>query len=141
MQGAALDLRFPGYEVRPATERDIPACNALCRKVHGFDRGSELADSIGAGTASVVEHLGRVTGYATPVGFFAHAVAEGNQGLKALIGAAPEFTGPGFLVPTKNHEVLAWCLDNGLRLVMQTTLMSMGLYNEPSGAWLPSILY
>jgi N-acetylglutamate synthase-like GNAT family acetyltransferase len=141
MQGAALDMRFPGYEVRPATEADIPACNALCRKVHGFDRGSELADSIGARAASVVEHLGRVTGYATPVGFFAHAVAEGNQGLKALIGAAPEFTGPGFLVPTKNHEVLAWCLDNGLRLVMQTTLMSMGLYNEPSGAWLPSILY
>jgi len=141
MQGAALNMRFPGYEVRPATEADIPVCNALCRKVHGFDRGGELANSIGAGTASVVEHLGRVTGYATPVGFFAHAVAEGNQGLKALIGAAPEFTGPGFLLPTENHEVFAWCLDNGLRLVMQTTLMSMGLYNEPSGAWLPSILY
>ena len=45
MQGAALDMRFPGYEVRPATEDDIPACNALCRKVHGFDRGSELAES------------------------------------------------------------------------------------------------
>ena len=63
------------------------------------------------------------------------------QPMLALIGAAPELTGPGFLVPTENHEVFAWCLDNGLRLVMQTTLMSMGLYNEPKGAWLPSILY
>jgi hypothetical protein len=141
MQGAALELRFPGYEVRPATRADIRVCNALCRKVHGFDRGGELADSVGAGTAIVVEHLSRVTGYATPVGFFAHAVAEGNQDLKALIGAASEFTGPGFLVPTENHEVFAWCLDSGLRLVMQMTLMSIGLYNEPSGAWLPSILY
>ncbi|HEY8290542.1 MAG TPA: GNAT family N-acetyltransferase [Acetobacteraceae bacterium] len=141
MQGTKLDLRFTDYEVRPASQADIPACNALCRKVHGFDRGGELADSVGTGTAMVVEHLGHITGYATPVGFFAHAIAESNQDLKALIGAAPEFMGPGFLVPTGNHEIFAWCLDNGLRLVMQMTLMTIGLYNEPNGAWLPSILY
>jgi hypothetical protein len=41
----------------------------------------------------------------------------------------------------RNHEVFAWCLDNGLKLVMQMTLMSIGLYNEPAGAWLPSILF
>jgi hypothetical protein len=28
-----------------------------------------------------------------------------------------------------------------LRLAPQTTLTSMGLYNAPAGAWLPSILY
>lgn len=141
MQGAALHLRFPGYEVRPATQPDIAACNALCRAAHGFDRGGELADSIGAGTARVVEHLGRITGYATAIGFFAHAVAEGNQDLKALIGAAAEFSGPGFLLPTANHELFAWCLNSGLKLVMQMTLMSIGLYAEPDRAWLPSILY
>jgi hypothetical protein len=31
--------------------------------------------------------------------------------------------------------------ERGLRLVKQQTLMTIGLYNEPSGAWLPSILY
>jgi hypothetical protein len=50
------------------------------------------------------------------------------------------FQGPGFLLPPRNHEVFAWCLDSELKLVMQMTLMSIGLYNEPAGAWLPSIL-
>jgi hypothetical protein len=35
-------------------------------RVHGHDRGGELRDAIKAGTAKVVEHLGRSTGYATP---------------------------------------------------------------------------
>jgi predicted N-acetyltransferase YhbS len=140
LQGSALNVKFPGYDVRPAGEADIVACNVLCHRVHGFDRGVELREAIGARTAMVVEHLGRVTGYATDIGFFAHAVAETNQDLKSLIGAASGFSGPGFLLPTRNHEVFAWCLNSGLKLVMQMTLMSIGLYNEPAGAWLPSIL-
>ena len=140
MQGPALGVNFPGYHVRAATEADIAACNQLCRRVHGFDRGVELREAIAGQTAMVVEHLSRITGYATDVGFFAHAVAETNQDLKALIGAAQAFRGPGFLLPTKNYDVFSWCLENKLRLVMQTTLMTIGLYNEPAGAWLPSIL-
>ncbi len=61
--------------------------------------------------------------------------------LKALIGTAIAFPGPGFLLPTRNHEIFAWCLDNGLRLIMQATLMSTGLYNEPAGAYLPGSFY
>jgi predicted N-acetyltransferase YhbS len=140
MQGPALNKKFPGYDVRPAMEADIADCNLLCRRVHGFERGVELREAIGARTALVVEHLGRITGYATDIAFFAHAVAETNQDLKSLIGAASAFSGPGFLLPTRNHEVFTWCLDNGLKLVMQMTLMTIGLYNEPSGAWLPSVL-
>ena len=141
MQGKPLGLSFPGYEVRPATMADISACTALHERVHGFDRGGELADAVRDNKASVVEQLGRLTGYATEIGFFAHAVAETNNDLKALIGAAPGFSGPGFLVPTRNYDLFRWCLDNGLRLSMQMTLMSTGLYNEPVGAYLPSILY
>jgi GNAT superfamily N-acetyltransferase len=140
MQGPALNFKFAGHDVRPATEADIAACNLVCRRVHGFERGVELREAISARTAMVVEHLGRITGYATDIGFFAHAVAETNQDLKSLIGAASGFRGPGFLLPTRNHEVFAWCLDSKLKLVMQMTLMSIGLYNEPAGAWLPSIL-
>ncbi|MDP9498684.1 MAG: GNAT family N-acetyltransferase, partial [Thermoproteota archaeon] len=33
------------------------------------------------------------------------------------------------------------CLNNGLRLVQQLTLMTIGLYNEPAGSYMPSILY
>ena len=141
LQGPKLNARFAGYDVRPAEERDVEACNKLCREVHGFDRDRELRDAIRAHSATVVEHSDEITGYATSIGFFAHAVARTNQDLKALIGAATEFPGPGFLLPTRNHEVFGWCLNCGLKLVFQMTLMSIGLYNEPAGAYLPSILY
>jgi hypothetical protein len=58
----------------------------------------------------------------------------------ALIAAAPEFTGPGFLLPTRNYEVFSWCLANGLRLIAPMTLMTTGLYNEPAGAYLVCVL-
>jgi len=61
--------------------------------------------------------------------------------LQALIGAAESFSGPGFLLPTRNGELLRWCLSNGLRIVQPLTLMSRGIYQEPRGAFLPSILY
>jgi hypothetical protein len=51
------------------------------------------------------------------------------------------FTGPGFLLPTRNYEVFAWCLANRLKLVQPMTLMTTGLYNEPAGAHLVSVPY
>jgi hypothetical protein len=36
--------------------------------------------------------------------------------LKALISAAKEFCGPGFLLPTRNGELFRWCLGDGLRV-------------------------
>jgi predicted N-acetyltransferase YhbS len=141
MRGAPLGLNFSGYQVRPARAADLAICNEICRQVHGFDREAELADAVRENKATVVEHLGHITGYATSIGFFAHAVTESNQDLKALIGAAPTFDGPGFLLPTRNHDIFNWCLENRLQLLMQMTLMTTGLYNEPAGAYLPSILY
>jgi hypothetical protein len=88
-----------------------------------------------------VEHLGRITGYTTRIAFFGHSVAATNRDLMALIGAAAEFGGPGFLLPTRNHEVFKWSLEAGLKLVFQRTLMTIGLYNEPTAAYMPSIHY
>jgi GNAT superfamily N-acetyltransferase len=141
MQGKPLGLQIPGYSVRPATTSDLVACNQICLKVHGHDRGGELLDAIKKGTATVVEHRGRITGYATSIAFFGHAVGETNEELKALIGAAPAFQGPGFLLPARNAELFRWCLEHGLRVVQPLTLMSIGLYNEPEGVFLPSILF
>jgi predicted N-acetyltransferase YhbS len=141
MSSVPLGLKFSGYDVRPARAADLAVCNALCQRVHGHHRGGELDDAITAGTARVVEHLGKITAYATEVAFFGHAVAETNQGLRALIGTAAAFPGGGFLLPTRNGELFRWCLQNGLRLVHQLTLMTIGLYNEPDGAYLPSVLY
>lgn len=141
MQGPALRLEIPGYAVRPATELDIPACNQVCIDLHGHARPGALSDAIVQRTATVVERDGRITGYATMVGFFGHAVGYSNEELKALMGAAHEFPGAGFLLPTRNTELLRWCLDHGLRIVQPMTLMTIGLYNEPRGAFLPSVLY
>ena len=141
IQGASLGMSFPGYNVRPAQEVDLDSCNHLCFRIHDFTREHELRGAIKAGTASVVENEGKITGYATQVGFFGHAVAESNDGLKAIIGASANFSGPGFLLPSRNAEMLRWCLANGLRIVQPMTLMSKGFYNEPAGAFLPSVLY
>ena len=141
LQGPPLRLEIAGYKVRPAGEADAGACNALCRRVHGHDRGLELIDAVKQGSARVVVREGRITGYATAIGFFGHAVGETGDDLKALIGAADGFGGPGFLLPTRNGELLRWCLDRGLRVVQPMTLMSIGLYDEPAGAFLPSILF
>lgn len=141
IQGKPISVQIPGYIVRPANVGDLSACNQVCMSVHGHDRRGEVHDAIRRGTARVVEHNGRVTGYATVVGFLGHAVGETNEELKALIGAAPEFLGPGFLLPTRNAELFRWCLERGLKVVQPMTLMSIGLYDEPAGAFLASILY
>ncbi len=141
MNGKPLKRTLAGYRVRRAGPSDLDACNALCFDVHGFDRSGELNDAIGQGAARVVERDGRITGYSTAIGFSAHSVARSNADLTALISASPEFIGAGFLLPTRNYEVFAWCLSEGLRLVQPLTLMTTGLYNEPAGAYLPGILY
>jgi GNAT superfamily N-acetyltransferase len=141
LQGAALGLEIPGFAVRPATSDDIRACDRVCWNVHGHDRAPELAAAIERESATVVLQGDRVVGYATALGFGGHAVAESNAALKALIGAAPAFSGPGFLLPTRNSDVLRWCLNEGLRIVQPMTLMSIGLYNRPAGAFIPSIFY
>jgi GNAT superfamily N-acetyltransferase len=141
IQGQALGIQIPGYVLRQAKVDDLGSCNQLCLRVHGHDRGGELRDAIKHGTATIVEHNDQIKGYATTVAFFGHAVGETNEELKALIGAAKEFLGPGFLLPTRNAELLRWCLERGLRIVQPMTLMSIGLYNEPAGAFLPSILF
>lgn len=141
LAGPPLKLSLPGRTVRKANAEDLAACNALCLKVHGHDRGGELAGATAQGSAKVVERAGRITGYATTIAFFGHAVGEEGEDVAALIAAAEAFEGPGFLLPTRNTELFRWCLANGLHVVQPLTLMSRGLYNEPRGAFLPSILY
>jgi hypothetical protein len=109
--------------------------------VHGHERNHELLDAIKQKTASVVNHDGRISGYATMIGFSGHAVGETNEDMKALIGAATCIAGPGLLMPSRNAELLRWCLNRGLRVVQPMTLMSLDLYNEPAGAFLPSVIY
>jgi GNAT superfamily N-acetyltransferase len=141
LQGTPPALSIPGRSVRPGREEDLPWCAELCVRVHGHERTGELRDAIDAGTARVVERPERICGYATGFGYGWHAVAETDEDLLALLGSADSFMGLGILLPSRNAVLLNWCLAHGLRIVQQSTLMTIGLYNEPAGAYVPSILF
>lgn len=147
MQGKPISAVIPGRSVRVATQSDLESCNAICRAIHGHDRNGELKDSIKQGIAKVVLHGEKITGYTSGLTYFNHTVGFTNDDLKALIASAliasetDCYGGPGILIPTRNAELFRWCLDNDLRLVHQLTLMTIGMYNEPAGYYMPSILY
>ena len=141
MQGRTAVRSVTGCMVRRATSADEDACNELSRRVHGFDRGVELAQAIQNGTAKVTVREGRITAYTTFLAFFGHTTAETNEDLEALIASADSFPGSGILVPTRNSALFQWCLRNGLRVVQPLTWMTVGFYKEPAGAWLPSIIF
>jgi GNAT superfamily N-acetyltransferase len=141
MHGAPVRHAMPGYLVRPATAADALACDDLCARVHGHTRFGEVRDALESGELRVVEHLGRITGYTTRIGYFSHSVAEANDDMRALICAADDYGTPGFLVPLSNHDLFRWCLSNGLRIFFLTNLMSIGLYQCPEGTYLPSVGY
>jgi predicted N-acetyltransferase YhbS len=141
LQGMPPSIAISGCAVRRATLDDAEAAVTVCREVYGHDRSGEFRDAVTGGTATVVERGGRITGYATHIGWAGHAVGMANDDLKALIAAPPSFTGSGFLLPSRNSELFRWCLDHGLRMAKAMVLMSIGLYNEPRGAYLPSVVY
>lgn len=141
LQGPALNIEIEGYSVRPAEMSDLESCDALCRRTHGHERRSELEQAIDAGLARVAEHEGNISACTSILGFTGFTVAENNEALKALIGAAEQFAGAGILLPCGNGEVMRWCLDNGLRTVKQMTIMTTGYFQRPSTPYMPSVLY
>jgi predicted N-acetyltransferase YhbS len=140
-QGSTPAASVLATTVRAATPDDVDACDGICRLVHGHDRHGELLYWVHAGTARVVERDDEIIGYATGFGYTGHAVGTTNDALIALLESADAFIGLGFLVPSRNTALMTWCFETGLTIVQQSTLMTLGLFNEPQGAWLPSIGY
>lgn len=141
LQGPQIKASFPHHHVRKAMHSDLQTTSDLCKTIHGHERMQEVLDAIAQEEAIVVEREGRITGYSTGVSFFGHSVGETNSDIKALIAATPEYKGAGFLLPATNFELLNWCLEHGLKIVISMNYMTIGLYNNPQGAYLPSVLY
>jgi predicted N-acetyltransferase YhbS len=141
MHGSPIKQVIKGCKVRSATEADLDAANRVCESVHGHNRTGELREAIAQGTAVVVERDHEITGYASEFGYRGHAVAASNLDLKALLASMKDFPRPGVIVPTRNVDLFRWCLENNLRVFQPMTLMTIGLYNEPRGAYLPSVLF
>lgn len=145
--GRPRTTRPDGIEVRPLALDDLEASEELCLSVHGFDRTKELCDALETPLLQPFAAIrdGRLVAYATTLSFFpaAYAVAETQADLAALIaGALATSSAPAsFLLPTRQHELLQWCLQAGLQIVKPMTYMVMGDYRQPRGAWIPSVLY
>lgn len=135
----------PDWEVRPLREGDIPACEWLQQHVLGYSRINELRETLAAGAPWAALRDGRLRAYASvPTSWQAnHAMAETDEDLQALLpGAARSRPEPlALLIPVRRAELFRWCLAQGLRAVRPMTLMSVGKYREPQGAYVPSVLY
>jgi predicted N-acetyltransferase YhbS len=145
MSGKTCSVPAADDEVRPLEDADLPACAELCRKVHGFDRTAELRDTNQMFGSQVLVRGGRVMAYLAAPGmwFLNHAVAQTEQDLRSLlVGASASGTSPlSFLLPTRQAGLFRWAIGEGLRVVKPMTLMSMGEYQEPRGAYLTSVGY
>ena len=131
-------------EVRALQEDDLEECEALCKKVHGFERTNELRDAIQAFKPFVAVRDGRINAYASSVVFWPmnHGVAESDEDMQALLlgAAAAVDEQTTFLAPLRS-ELHRWALGAGFRLMKPMNLMALGDYREPQGSWFPSVLY
>jgi predicted N-acetyltransferase YhbS len=145
MTGKTRQKLGAGAEVRPLREADLAECAELCRRVHGFDRVNELRDAMAMFGALVLVRKGRVVAYASAPNFWPlnHGVGETEEDLRELLaGASAAGDAPlMLLVPTRRADFFRWCLAQGLRVIKPMTLMSMGDYREPTGAFYPSVGY
>jgi GNAT superfamily N-acetyltransferase len=146
MAGLPRDAPSDPAVGRPLAEGDLAACGELCRRVHGFDRTTELAEAIRetARTPLALGRDGQVVAYSSGFGTFAHAVAAAERDMRELIlaaGARADGSLLEFLVPIRSGSLFRWALDQGFAVVKTMNLMTRGPYREPTGSWCPSVLY
>jgi GNAT superfamily N-acetyltransferase len=144
MKGAPQGAPGGDAEVRPLTENDLEECEALCKKVHGFERTGALRDAIQAFAPLAAMRDGRIVAYATTLTFWpmAYGVAEREEDMRALLlgAAASVDEALALLVPLRSG-LFRWCLEQGLWAVKPMNVMARGDYQEPRGSWFPSVLY
>ncbi|MBW2091926.1 MAG: GNAT family N-acetyltransferase, partial [Deltaproteobacteria bacterium] len=130
-------------KVRRLRLEDLPACSALCYKVHGIERTHELRDSINDGTAFGIENNGKITAYVSSLSRQGHGLAEFEDDLKSVISFIhAKYKRPiSILVPARQTSFFRWCLDQGLRVVDPLTLMAIGKYQQPKGCFFISVRY
>jgi len=145
MSGKPRSAPVEGMEVRPLEEGDLDECDALCRKAHGYGRTGARRDAVAAPfDPFVAVRDGKVTAFATTLTFWpmAFGVAETDDDIQALLlGAAAQGENPIARLAPMRWELFRWCRAEGLRLVKPMNLMARGSYQEPVGAWFPSVIY
>ncbi len=130
--------------MRPATEKDLPAIDRLCKRIYRTSRRNEVAAEIARGFAPLVrQRQSRIRGYLMP-GIFGHGVAETEEDALALIGEEARRLPPEkarFCCPLSEGGFYRSVLKAGCRVIKVMNLMALGPYETPDEIWMPSVLY
>ncbi len=133
-----------GFEVRPLISEDVDECEALCNRVYGCDRTSEIEYALNNLSPLVATKQGRIVAYTCAVSTFGHGVAETEADMQALLLGAAAYS-PGellcFHLPVRYASLFRWCLQEGLRALKPLAVMAIGDYQQPAGCYFPSYLY
>jgi GNAT superfamily N-acetyltransferase len=145
MTGTPAGAPRTDVEVRAMTADDVDACTRLCVAVHGIGREQELRDALATLGPTVAVRDGRIVAYMSAPHFAVlnHGVAETDADLEALLAGTGALRSEplALLVPTRRAGLVRWGLARGLRAIKPMTLMVIGRYQEPTGAFFPSVEY
>ena len=129
----------PGF--RPATAADFDQMDELCQNIYRISRRGEYEVFLSLGFPMFVLDRGQIAGYhiGTALG---HGVAETAEDLLTLL-AGYGATAPGAhsMVPIRDGALYRGALAAGHRNVKVMNLMAYGPYEEPQGAYAPSVMY
>jgi ribosomal protein S18 acetylase RimI-like enzyme len=144
MEGMFRSQPQYGFEVRPLRSEDVDECEALCKRVYGCDRTSEIEYALNNLSPLVATKQGRIVAYTCAVSAFGHSVAETEADMQALLLGAAAYS-PGevlcFHLPVRYASLFRWCLQEGLRGLKPLAVMAVGEYQQPAGCCFPSYLY
>ena len=130
--------------VRAFHADDLPALDELCRRHYKVSRLNELKFWTSLDMPLFVrEREGKLRGYLLP-GKLGHTAAETTDDALALFGEAGRVVPVDaalILCPMRHSELYQGALRAGHRVVKVLTLMTLGPYIEPDGAWTASYLY
>ncbi|WP_293124843.1 GNAT family N-acetyltransferase [Microcoleus sp. bin38.metabat.b11b12b14.051] len=133
-----------GFEVRPMASEDVGECVALCEKVCGCDRTSEIEYALNNYSPLVACQQGRIVAYTCAVSTLGHSVAETETDMQVLLLGAAAYSSEdvlAFHLPLRYASLFRWCLQSGLRAVKPMAVMAVGEYRPPEGCWFPSFVY
>lgn len=131
----------PDRAIRPATAADLPAMDELCREVYRVSRKGECETLLAMKFPALVLDRGHIAGYllSTAMG---HGVAESDDDMLALLaGHGATVPDAHSFVPIRNGELYRRALAAGHKNVKLMNLMSLGPYEEPQGAYAPSVMF
>jgi predicted N-acetyltransferase YhbS len=144
MEGKFHSVPQHGFEVRPMASEDAGECAALCQKVCGCDRTSEIEDALNNYSPLVAYQQGRIVAYTCAISALGHSVAETEADMKVLLLGAAAYSSEdvlAFHLPLRYASLFRWCLQEGLRAVKPMAVMAIGEYQSPDGCWFPSFVY